>query len=177
MIGVGGRGTNEHTVRTLPPDPARVARALAGYHAKRTSLRRPSTEETYALRLIASALCGDLSLGPAYFVTQEWRLPSGGKLDLLCADPHERCLVVVELKDSKAAARRSDPGKGGDAWAQARSYAAELHEHRLELYPFFERLGRALARHHGAPAEMRALTLDPDRAPRALVSWPGGGFR
>jgi hypothetical protein len=177
MIGVGSRGTHEHTVRSLPPDPAQVRRAVVGYHAKRTSLRRPSSEETYALRLIAAALAGGLAVGPAFFITQEWRLPSGAKLDLLCADPSARRLVVVELKDSEPGARRSDSSKGGDAWQQAHTYAAELHEYRRELYPFFQRLGRALAHHHGALSDMRTLELDLDQPPSALVSWPGGGFR
>lgn len=177
MIGVGARSSKkQHVLPAMPPDPAKVQLAVEGYEAKRDSLGRCSLEETYSLRLVASALEDGLSLGPFYFITQEWRLPSGRKIDILCADPEGQCLVVVELKDSEKEAFLVERSKVGNAWDQARAYAEEIYEHRGEFYPFFQRLGRALARHHGAPARMRDLTLDLGKSPRCAVSWPGGGF-
>ncbi len=178
MVGVGGRLSADCTVRTLPPEQGWVTDALARYQAKLATLTRRSDEERYSLELIAGALGGDLSipLPGMSFVTQEWRLPSGTKVDLLCADPASQRLVVIELKDSERAARKGDPRKGGDAWQQARTYAAEIFAYRDALYPYFQSLGRALARAHGAPEAMGALTLNSTLAPTTWVSWPGGGF-
>ncbi|MDZ7788899.1 MAG: hypothetical protein U5L08_00100 [Xanthomonadales bacterium] len=176
MIGVGARGSKEHTISSLPPDWTIVQKAVEGYQAKRGSMKRASSEEAYALRLISSALADGLALGPGFFITQEWRLPSSGTVDLVCADPSNRHLIVIELKKSEHEAHMVGGKKGGNAWDQARSYADKIYQHRQELYPFFERLGRALAQNHDAPAEMRELTLDPDQKPSILVSWPGGKF-
>lgn len=178
MIGVGAKGTNQHTLTTLPPDPTSVKAAVAGYEQKRESLNRGSAEETYALGLIGRALSSGLALprSSTYFVTQEWRLPSTGKTDLIGVDPATGRLVIIELKSTEADARGSAGKKGGDAWHQARSYAAEVHAHRRELYPFFQRLARALAQNHDAPPEVCGVTLDPEHMPDACVSWPGGGF-
>ena len=176
MIGVGTRGTKQHLLHTLPPDPEKVRVAAAGYAAKRASLVRPSLEENYALRLVSSALANGLKLDSGYFITQEWRLPSYGKIDVLSADPEQGCLVIIELKKSEHEARIVSGKKGGNAWDQARAYANMVHRHRHKLYPFFERLGRALAHNHSAPEEMRDLSLDFDKEPRTLVSWPGGRF-
>ena len=175
MIGVGAIGTNEHILSTLPPDEEKVRHAVEGYEAKRESMKRASSEEAYALRLIASALSNGLSLGSAYFITQEWRLPSNQKVDILCADPKQDCLVVIELKSSENEAQATRTGS--NAWEQAQSYADRIYEDRQELYPFFEQLGRTLAQNHGAPAELRNLNLDLKRRPRVLVSWPGGDFQ
>lgn len=175
MIGVGARNTKQHALYSLPPDLEKVRIAVAGYEAKRASLMRPSTEETYALHLVASALANGLKLDSGYFITQEWRLPTSGKIDILCANPKERRLVVLELKRSKAEAYKAQ-GNSANAWGQAENYADMVYQHRNELYPFFERLGRALAKNHDAPAEMRELNLDYDRRPSVLVSWPGGEF-
>ena len=179
MIGVGGRGTKDHLVRALPPDPGHVERAVRGYLEKRRTLRRASHEERYALELIDHALKNHLVLprGDACFVTQEWRLPSGDKIDILAVRPRSRRLVVVELKASAAAAAEYDAKKGGDAREQAKAYARELYAHRAVLYPFFQRLFRALARHHGAPPQVQQLELDPDAPPEAVVAWPGRGVR
>ena len=171
MIGVGSRGGNEHSLRRLPPERHQVEAACAGYHDKRSSLKRASAEERYALRLIQAALSNGLGVPRpnTYFVTQEWRLPSGKKLDLLCVDPLGRRLVVVELKADEATARSSGA-------AEARQYAEEIHQHRAELYPFFQRLARTLARHHHAPALLHNLELDPNLPPQSAVSWPGSAF-
>lgn len=177
MIGVGACGTSEHTLSVLPPDPRQVMRAVEGYNTKRKSMKRASKEETYALRLIASALSNMLSLGPTYFITQEWRLPSSEKIDILCADPEQECLVVIELKGSETEAHMSRGKKVGNALDQARNYADKIYENRQELYPFFQKLGRTLAQNHNAPAELCNLNLDIHRRPRTLISWPGGGFR
>ena len=176
MIGVGARHTKQHKLRAIPPDLETIRRAVEGYEAKRGSMKRASVEERYALHLVAAALAGGLSLGPTYFITHEWRLPSCGTVDLLCADPSNHRLVVIELKRSEAEARLAAGKKVGNAWDQARNYADKVYQHRQLLYPFFERLGRALAHNHGAPEEMRNLSLDLGKEPGALVSWPGGRF-
>lgn len=181
MIGVGGRDTRQHTIKRLPPERASVEAAVAGYEAKRGTLGRSSEEERYALDLMTAALSDPQ--GPAlprpdtYLVAQEWRLPSGDKLDLLAVNIRTGRLVVIELKASESAARERDANKGGDAWEQAVQYASALHDHRTDLYPFFERLARALGRHHGGPRELVNLALDPEATPETAVSWPGGGFR
>ncbi|AKF05865.1 hypothetical protein [Sandaracinus amylolyticus] len=174
MIGVGGRDRDDHVVARLPPSTAHVERALAGYEAKRATLARPSIEERHALALIAGALAGDLSLPwpGVFFVHQEWRFADRTKIDLLAVDPSRGRWTVIELKKSEAAARANDPRKGGDAWAQARAYAQRLHAERAELYPFFERIARALARHHGAPSAMCELRVDAEHVPDVLVAWP-----
>lgn len=172
MVGVGSRGGREHVVCSLPPCERQVLSAAKGYIDKRDSLRRKSKEERHALELIGGALADGLQLSPRsiYFVAQEWRLPSGDKIDILGLDRDARALVVVELKSNEGSARHDDAKKSGDAWEQAQRYAAEIFAHRATLYPFFERLARALATAHGGPDE---LALDLDRAPLAAVSWPG----
>ncbi|UJR81531.1 hypothetical protein [Sandaracinus amylolyticus] len=174
MIGVGGRDREDHVLTRLPPSPEHVARALAGYDAKRATLARPSLEERHALRLMAGALGGDLALPwpDTYFVHQEWRFEDRTKIDLLAVDPSRGRWIVIELKKSEAAARAHDPKKGGDAWAQARAYASRLHAQRAELYPFFQRIARALAAHHGSPGAMRELRVDPEHLPDVIVAWP-----
>ena len=104
-------------------------------------------------------------------------VPRGGRVDLLAVEPASGCLVIIELKGSERKARAPDPKKGGDAWQQAEAYAGRLHAHRKEFYPFFERLARVLARHHGAPEALQQLQLDPEHRPRTCVAWPGSGFR
>ncbi len=122
MIGVGGGETGDHSIRRLPPDPASVRKAVAGYHAKRGAPGRSSVEETYALELVSAALDSSLSLPRAgvHMLVQEWRLPSGARPDLIAADLRGGTIVVVELKDSEARARATDTAKGRDAWGQAR---------------------------------------------------------
>ena len=170
-IGVGA-DDNQCTLSKLPPDPKAVKHAVKGYEAKRVSMTRSSIEERYGMRLIAKALSKGLLLDadpdPGYIIAMEWRLSSGQRIDILCADPKQECLVVIELKRRKT---------GSSAWGQAQSYADRIYEDRQELYPFFEQLGRTLAQNHGAPAELRNLNLDLKRRPRVLVSWPGGNFQ
>ena len=175
-IGVGADNTNQCTLNKIPPDPKTVRHAVKGYETKRASMMRASGEERHGLRLIADALSNGLVLGPGHVVTMEWRLPSRQRVDLLCANPKQECLVVIELKQSEAMARKVERKKGGNAWDQAQNYADEIYEHRQELYPFFEQLGRTLAQNHSAVTDLRNLNLDINTRPRALVSWPGGGF-
>jgi len=174
MIGVGGRGTRQHVLTRLPPGEAQVLRAWQGYQQKLASLRRGSEEERFALRIVARALEDGLRLpgGDLFFLHQEWRLPQGGRLDLLAVRPSAQRLVVIELKGSQNEARRHDHAKGGDAWDQARGYAAEIHRHRGELYPFFQRLARVMGRHHNAPRLMREVVLAPEQPPEVCVLWP-----
>ena len=176
MVGVGARESHQHRLVNLSADPELVRAAVVGYGTKIASLGRASDEERYALALVRGALSSSLRLPrlDTYFIHQEWRLPDGNKIDLLGVEPSSGRLVVIELKASEAGARKSDPRKGGDAWAQSQSYADTLYRYRDRLYPFFERLGRALARHHGSPPEMPSLRLDPAHLPLACVSWPGG---
>ena len=178
MIGVSGRDTGDEVLTSLPPSPSHISRAVAGYLAKRDSLRRDSPEEQFALSLVRGALEGGLHLAPTRlaFVHQEWRMPTeagGGKLDLLAVDLRSRQLVVVELKKSREAAAERD-SKGRNAREQAESYATILHYYRTASYPFFQSLAQANAKLWGGPAEMTTLTLDPEKKPRAVVWFPGG---
>lgn len=177
MIGVGGREDRDHELRELPPDAEHVSKAVAGYDAKRSSLARHCVEEHCAARAIARAFERDLELPEPglCFVHQEWRLPGRVRIDILGVDLTTRRWVIVELKRSAAEATRTSARKGGDAAAQARAYTLALQEHRAELYPYFQRVARALARHHDGPPAMRALEVDPDHVPETLVAWPGRG--
>jgi hypothetical protein len=168
MIGVGARGSSEHRLRTLPPSAEHAAKASLGYVVKREGLRRRSEEERFALRLMAHAFSHALHLPQfdAWFVHQEWKLPSGDKLDILGVEPASGHLVIVEFKRSERDAR--------GARQQAEAYAHSLHAHRAALYPFFERLARALARAHDGPLVMQTVTLDPDHTPHVRVAWPTG---
>lgn len=125
------------------------------------------------LSLLAQAMKAGLQLpGGLHLVCQEWRLPvasgRGDKLDLLAVDLGARALVVIELKRSWEATQKVDR-HGRDAEEQAEHYAELLYEHRQVLYPFFERVARALARHHDGPEAMRSQSLDPGHHPRAIV--------
>lgn len=129
------------------------------------------------LRCIRQALDDGLRLPGAgwCFLHQEWRLPTsvgGGKVDLLAIDLQGRRLVVIECKSSEAATKVADRS-GRDAAAQAAEYAALIHHHRAELYPFFNRLASALHAVYGGPEELRDLQLDLDRPPTTAVWWPG----
>jgi Holliday junction resolvase-like predicted endonuclease len=106
------------------------------------------------------------------FIQQEWRLAVRGKIDILAIDANTRRLAVVEVKSSQREARAVDAKKGGDALAQAKQYAVQIHEERQALFPFFERLARALARAHDGPEWMKTVTLDPEQTPQAFVCWP-----
>jgi hypothetical protein len=174
MMGVGRNNSEQHCLNCLPPAKDEVLIAYQGYLEKREAATRDSPEERFALRLLSTALNGDLSLPfpDVFFVHQEWRFTQRERLDILGVDPVRGQLVVVELKESEKAARRDDPKKGGDAWAQARRYAVRLFESRTDYYPFFERLARALARAHAAPKVLADITLDPDLEPRLEVLWP-----
>jgi hypothetical protein len=176
MIGVGARNTREHVLNVLPPTETFVRLAAAGYSAKRDSLMRRSAEERYVLGCILHAVTNQLRLPGStwYFLHQEWRLPttaSSGKIDLLAVDLERRQLVVIECKHSPAAAAARDRA-GRTAEQQARSYADVVYEHRSDLYPFFERLGAALAAVYDAPPALRALRLDPQHRPMTAVWWP-----
>jgi hypothetical protein len=176
MVEVGEEGTQQHSLRRLPPDARQVARACEGYEAKVATLERICEKERFSLAIVARALADDLSLPRAgtYFVHQDWRLPEGDTLDLLGVEPASGRLLAIVLEGSRAEARAEDPSKGGDARAQAKLYADLLYRDRRELYPFFERLARALARHHRGPEALRSLRLDPARRPRCAVWWPEG---
>ena len=168
MIGVGTRDTEEHKLRgDLPPSKDKIRQAVAGYWDKVNSLQRVSREEQFALRIMRQAYDRGLAMGTSglYFVAQEWRLPSG-KLDILAIRPEQGRLVVVELKSDEQAAR-------GSADEQGRGYAQEIYSYRRELYPFFQRLARAMARVHGAGAGMDEVVLDEGMEPEVVVAWPG----
>lgn len=176
MIGVSGRGTGDEYLSSIPPSAEQVATAYAGYCEKRDSLQRRSEEERFALRRIHHALANRLRLPNTdwFFIHQEWRFPSGigvGKLDLLAVDPAQRRLVVIELKDSelKTLARG---GRGRTAEEQAATYADLFVEHRIELYPFFERLAQAMAGAYDGPDSMKELELDRELRPATSVWWP-----
>ena len=176
MIGVSGRDTGDEYLASIPPSAEQVAIAFAGYCKKRDSLQRRSEEERFSLRCIQHALANRLRLPDSdwYFIHQEWRFPSGmavGKLDLLAVDPMQSQLVVIELKDSEAKALARD-GRGRTAEEQAEAYADLLVEHRAELYPFFERLARAMAVAYGGPDSMKELELDLELRPTTAVWWP-----
>ena len=181
VIGVGGPQSGQCDIWKLPPPVARVQKQAAEYAAK-LATASGSAEERYSVELLRGALSsnggGNLSLGPSglYFIHQEWRFTATStRIDILAADPAEGRLVVIELKESEQAARTESGKKFGDAWEQAHRYAALLHEQRVDLYPFFQSLGRALAVAHDAPDEMKSLVLQ-DVEPRILVGWPGGEF-
>lgn len=173
MVGVGG-SPKTCTLGSLPPARAVVADAIARYREKLPTLERGRPEDLFSLRVVARALDGDLELPHAglYFVHQEWRLP-GLRIDLVAVDPRRGRFSTVELKATQRHAERADAKKGGTALAQAERYARALHERRTELYPYFERLARALACHHGGPRQMQELRVDPEHVPDACVAWPG----
>lgn len=174
MIGVGEVGSSQHLLTRLPPSPDFVARAVEGYRRKQAGMTRASKEERFALELMADAFGRGLRLSHShsYFVHQEWRFSARSRIDLLCVNPETGKLLVIELKRSHSESMRKDAGKGGDAMAQARSYAAALYRDRVELYPYFERLARALAKVHGGPASMQSLRLDAEHVPDAQVLCP-----
>ena len=176
MVGVGGREEQQHKIQNLPPPLEVVSVALERYREKVASLKRASEEERHALVLVAEALRSKLRLprDGTFFLHQEWKLPEGSKLDILGVEARTGRLVVIELKASEKSARKVEVEKGGNAWAQASSYAKKLHSHRVQLYPFFQRLGRALAALHQAPTDMLSLRIDPHHLPVACVCWPGG---
>ena len=169
MIGVGTRRTEEHKLRgDLPPSEDKIRQAVEGYQDKVNSLKRVSREEQFALRIMRQAYDRGLAMGTSglYFVAQEWKLPSGVRLDILAVRPEQGRLVVVELKSDERAARES-------ADEQGRGYAQEIHAYRRELYPFFQRLARAMAKVHGAEAGMDEVVLDEGVEPEVVVAWPG----
>jgi len=178
MIGVGTRDTHEDRLSRIPPTAEAIQRACVGYEAKRDSLKRDSAEERYALQLMAGALDGNLSLNCGqqglFYVHQEWRFATEGrekKIDILAAEPASGRFWTIELKATEADARFYDPRKGGDAWAQAADYANLLYSNRAELYPYFERLTRALAKAHNAPDILKTFKTI-DSLPGSLVLWP-----
>lgn len=176
IVEVGEEGTQQHSLRRLPPDDRQVARACEGYEAKLAASKRVCEKERFSLAIVARALEEDLSLPRAgtYFVHQDWRFPEGDTLDLLGVEPASGRLLVIVLTGSRAEARKEDPDKGGDARAQAKLFADRLYRDRRELYPFFERLARGLARHHRGPESFQNLRLDPARRPRCAVWWAEG---
>lgn len=175
MVGVGGRDTGDEYLSDLPPPRGHVERAVAGFRAKLATVHDQKPEEQFSLRLLDKALRSGLALrDQLHFICQEWRLSTtdrGDKLDILAVDVAARQLVVVELKRSAEATHASDKN-GRVAIEQARYHAAALYEHRLEYYPFFERLARALAKRHGGPLAMQELVLGRDLRPRAVVWVP-----
>jgi len=165
MIGVSDRNTQDEYLQVLPPTAADVRQAR-GYLRKRKSLKRESEEERFSLRCVRESLGSGLRLPKTqwHFVHQEWRFPTGGKLDILAVDLRLGELVVIELKESLA--------KCQGATIQAEEYAALLHVHRRAFIPYFEQLARALARRYGGPEKMRVLSLQPDHRPRTEVWFP-----
>jgi hypothetical protein len=103
---------------------------------------------------------------------EQWRFSARSRIDLLCVKPETGKFLVIELKRSYSESTRNDASKGGDAMAQARSYAAALYRDRVELYPYFDRLARALTKVHGGPATMQNLRLDAEHVLDAQVMCP-----
>ena len=169
MIGVGTDGTKEHKLRgDLPPSQAEIRQAVAGYWDKANSLQRASAKEQFALTIVRQAYDRGLAMGTSglYFVAHGWRLPSGVRLGILAVRPKQGRLVVVELKSDERAARESADEHG-------RGYAQEIYAYRQELYPFFQRLARAMAWVHGAGAGMDGVELDEGVEPEVVAAWPG----
>lgn len=165
-VGVGGRGSVETRLTSLPPTPEHVHRAVDAYRAKVQAITRESTEERFSLGLVSHALGNGLRLPDSdlLFVCQEWRLPTEvGRLDLLAIDPARRALVIVELKANSTLAVAGQ--------MQAEGYAQLLWHHRSELYPFFERLGAALAGVYGQEQTV-SVELDTAAVPGVQVWWP-----
>jgi len=168
MIGVGGRSTRDHILRSCPPSEAIVERAAAGYLEKRDTLDRRSDEERFVLRCIEHGLQNGLRLpgGKWTFVHQEWRMPTsagGGKADLIAVDSDGR-LVVIEAKQSERIAIGAE--------AEAARYAAWFHSHRTEIYPYLTELVRALSAVY-AGDHSTTPEIDPARSPATAVWWPG----
>jgi len=175
MIGVGGGSVRPSlTAASLPPTAERVSSMVEAYEEKIACLSRTSSEEMFAVRALARALDDGLRLPlpRLHLVHQEWRLAEGGRIDLLGVNPGSRRLAVIELKKSATEARRVDPKKGGDAWAQALHYAELLFAQRSEYYPLFEKLARAMAELHDGPEPMKTLELDVSLRPETHVLWP-----
>jgi hypothetical protein len=174
MVAVGAVGTTHHNLTRLPAQSAFVERAVRGYETKIAGMGRASPEERYSLNLVSGALSAGLILEGlgVHFVSQEWRFPVGGRMDILGVDLAQRRLVVVELKASARHAAKVDARKGGDATQQAEAYAELLFRERAVLYPFFERLARAMARIYQGPEAMKQLRLDMTLGPSVLVAAP-----
>lgn len=178
MIGVGGTKSGQCRISGLPPSAERVEKQACAYASKLVT-STGSEEERFSLALLRNALARELgvALDGLRFLHQEWRFAGAkSRIDILAVLPGEGRLVVIELKKDERTARAKDSAKGGDAWDQANSYASLLFQQRATLYPYFQRLGRALAVAHEAPETMRTLALR-DESPKVLIGWPGGEFR
>ena len=165
MAGVGGRESGQEYLVSLPPSPGTVASAVDGYRMKVAGMRRRSVEERFALGLIRQALEGELVLpgSDLLFLCQEWRLPSGGRIDLLAVDPDSGQLVVIELK--------GDGGSTGSALTQARDYAREVEEYAVLLLRFFDQLAAAM----GAGYRRWSMPqIGPEAEVGVEVWWPSG---
>lgn len=166
MVGIGAARTRQHLLRSLPPSRQAVAAAADGYRQKVAALRRSSAEDRFALRCIGHALRHRLQLPGTglLFVHQEWRLPDGGKIDLLAVDPADGQLHVIELK--------ADPGDVAAAEVQARRYADAVHAAAGELAPFLTRLLAAHAAIYAPGSPVPAV--GGAAVPAVQVWWPGG---
>jgi hypothetical protein len=170
MLGVGG---SYCCIDALPPTEDAVEADARAYRAKLGAIRRESIEERYVIGRVRAALSERLELGSdLLFVHQEWRFPNAGKIDLLAVDRQTGQLVVIEAKESEAAAKRERDAKGRSAAEQAAEYVTHLIAYASECEPYLERLARALAKLYRR--DDTELCIDLGMAPRWEVWWPGG---
>jgi hypothetical protein len=171
MVGVGGSDSGACCIGALPPAASSIEAAARDYRAKVAGMVRDSVEERFVVARIRRALEDGLRLSAdLLFLHQEWRFPSGDKVDILAVDTTHGQLVVVEAKKSVSAARDRDK-KGRTASEQAAAYVAQITHHAQECSLFFVRLAAALARVY---RNGEGVPFDPHLAPRWEVWWPDG---
>jgi hypothetical protein len=171
MVGVGGKG--DCCINALPPTRLELDAAVRAFRIKVESMRRESIEERYVIARIRAALASRLELrDDLLFLHQEWRFSSADKIDILALDLGTGGLVVIEVKDSEAAALHKRDSKGRTAVEQASEYIAQLTAHASEYVPFFQRLASAMERIYRD--DRVSMRVDPTRLPRWEVWWPDG---
>jgi|GEM_PF-398448 len=172
MVGVGPAG--DCSLQVVPPTSADVEAAARAFRDKAGAMKRDSAEEErYVIARIRAALANGLALDDdLVFLHQEWRFPSGDKIDVLALDVRTGQLVVIEAKKSEAAALRERDGEGRTAAEQAAEYVAQLVAHASECMPFFQRLASAMSRIYRPSAE--ELRVEASLPPRWEVWWPEG---
>jgi len=142
LIGIGKRFRAGMTVAEMELElPERVETLLA-----KRSGAKASPEKRVEAAAVRGALTSNLRLeglgADLRFVASQWRLDLGDKaevLDLLAIDLKTAGLVVIELKPKPDLAGKD----------QASRYAGILRQHDPATGPFFEELGRAMARLYG----------------------------
>ncbi|MEQ8717724.1 MAG: hypothetical protein RIE08_08945 [Acidimicrobiales bacterium] len=150
LVGIGREVTSSSG---LSVDPIELATAVASWRveAPRAEVK---PEEQFSISMMSAALRSRLTLplDGVLFVCNEWRLPSGQRVDLVGVRPEDRRLVVMELKrkdDLLPSARR-----------QGTAYAEQVAAAGDELLAFFGRLARAMGGLYGAPALHEDFEID-----------------